>query len=67
MKMKCPTCQKEIEYSIKNPNRPFCSLACKGDDLVAWADEKYSVPSEIKPEDGEEVEALLQESGYKIH
>ena len=67
MKMKCPTCQKEIEYSTDNPSRPFCSMACKGDDLVAWAEEKYFVATEIKPEDAEDVEAQLLKNGYKIH
>jgi endogenous inhibitor of DNA gyrase (YacG/DUF329 family) len=44
MKAKCPTCGKLIEYTLKNPVRPFCSERCQTLDLGAWADEKYRVP-----------------------
>lgn len=44
MKVKCPTCRKETDYSADNPFRPFCSDRCKVLDLGAWADEKYRVP-----------------------
>ena len=44
MKVKCPTCGKEIEYSSANPWRPFCSERCKLIDLGAWASESYRVP-----------------------
>ena len=37
MKVKCPTCGKEIEYSSANPWRPFCSERCKLIDLGEWA------------------------------
>jgi endogenous inhibitor of DNA gyrase (YacG/DUF329 family) len=56
-----------MEYSTTNPNRPFCSAACQGDDLVAWADEKYFVAVEIKPEDADDIEAQLLEKEFKIH
>ncbi len=46
MIVKCPKCKKEIEYSVKNPSRPFCSQRCKLIDLGAWADEKFRVPTE---------------------
>ncbi len=44
MKVKCPTCRKEIEYSVTNPNRPFCSERCQLIDLGQWADETYAIP-----------------------
>lgn len=44
MKVKCPTCRKEIEYSKDNQYRPFCGERCQILDLGAWADEKYRVP-----------------------
>ena len=56
MKMNCPTCKKVIEYSPKNPFRPFCSPVCKGEDLVAWAEEKYSAVVESDPDESEEIE-----------
>jgi endogenous inhibitor of DNA gyrase (YacG/DUF329 family) len=40
----CPTCAQKVEWSEKNPYRPFCSLRCKQIDLGAWAEEKYVIP-----------------------
>jgi endogenous inhibitor of DNA gyrase (YacG/DUF329 family) len=48
MKVKCPTCKKEVEFSPDNRYRPFCSERCSTLDLGAWADEKYRVPVEEK-------------------
>jgi endogenous inhibitor of DNA gyrase (YacG/DUF329 family) len=45
MKVICPACKKEIEYSEKNSYRPFCSERCKLLDLGDWAQEKFSVPT----------------------
>ncbi|MDH3325445.1 MAG: DNA gyrase inhibitor YacG [Gammaproteobacteria bacterium] len=44
--VKCPTCEKEVEWSPENKYRPFCCERCKLIDLGAWADEKYSIASE---------------------
>lgn len=46
MKLKCPTCQKEIEWSETFPYRPFCSERCKLIDLGAWASEQHAIPGE---------------------
>lgn len=46
LKVKCPTCGREIEYSEKNPWRPFCSERCKLIDLGAWAEGAYAIKSE---------------------
>ena len=43
MKVKCPTCGKEIEYSSANPWRPFCSERCKLIDLGEWASDGYVI------------------------
>ncbi len=40
MKVKCPTCKKEVEWE-GNPYRPFCSERCKLIDLGKWLDEEY--------------------------
>jgi endogenous inhibitor of DNA gyrase (YacG/DUF329 family) len=45
MKVNCPTCKKEIEWS-EVPTRPFCSDRCRLIDLGDWASEKYAVPDE---------------------
>lgn len=50
-KIKCPTCQKEIEWDKNNPYRPFCSERCRLIDLGEWASESHRIP-------GEEVEAV---------
>jgi endogenous inhibitor of DNA gyrase (YacG/DUF329 family) len=50
----CPTCGKDVEWTDKNPYRPFCSQRCKQIDLGAWAEEKYRVPSSENPEDTDE-------------
>jgi hypothetical protein len=50
----CPTCGKKVEWTEKNPYRPFCSERCKQIDLGAWAEEKYKVPAADNPEEGDE-------------
>lgn len=44
MKVKCPTCEKEITWSEAYPDRPFCSHRCKLIDLGEWASENRSIP-----------------------
>lgn len=46
MKVKCPTCQKEVEWMPENRYRPFCSQHCKTIDLGAWASEEYTVEAQ---------------------
>lgn len=46
MKVKCPTCGREIEYDAANPFRPFCSERCKLIDLGAWANDEYLIEGE---------------------
>lgn len=44
IKVKCPTCGKALEWSEKNPFRPFCSHRCKLIDLGEWASENRAIP-----------------------
>ena len=44
--VKCPTCEKPVEWSEKSPYRPFCSERCKLIDLGAWAAEEHRIPEE---------------------
>ena len=44
-KVKCPTCQTEIEWDKKNAFRPFCSERCRLIDLGDWANETHRIPS----------------------
>ncbi len=50
MEVRCPICGRFTPYA-DNPNRPFCSVRCKGKDLFRWVDEDYRISSPI--EEGE--------------
>ncbi len=61
MKLKCPTCQKAIEYSKENTFRPFCSERCKLIDLGEWASEGHRIEGKDAKETmfSEELESLI--------
>lgn len=40
VKVKCPTCGKEVIYDKSNPFRPFCSQRCRMAELGAWVSNK---------------------------
>lgn len=57
--VRCPTCERSVEWNESSPWRPFCSERCKLIDLGAWASEKHSIPggtaeSEEKLRDSDE-------------
>jgi endogenous inhibitor of DNA gyrase (YacG/DUF329 family) len=41
-RVRCPRCGAGCDWS-GNPNRPFCSLACRLIDLGGWLDERYRI------------------------
>ncbi|MDO4697857.1 MAG: DNA gyrase inhibitor YacG [Pasteurellaceae bacterium] len=41
----CPTCEKEVIWSVESAYRPFCSKRCQLIDLGEWADEKKVIAS----------------------
>lgn len=43
LKVKCPTCHRDVEWSKDSPWRPFCSERCKLIDLGAWANGDYVI------------------------
>lgn len=47
--VKCPTCQKQVEWSEKSIFRPFCSDRCRLIDLGEWASEKHAIPADLVP------------------
>ena len=47
--VKCPTCQKPVEWSTSSTYRPFCSKRCRLIDLGEWASEKHAIPAEAIP------------------
>lgn len=42
----CPVCSANVEWTERNPARPFCSERCKLIDLGAWASEAYRVSTD---------------------
>lgn len=53
IRVKCPNCQKWVEWIPEQKFKPFCSERCRLIDLGAWADGTYSVPTD-EPADSEE-------------
>ena len=47
----CPTCKKQIEYSLNNKFRPFCSERCQLIDFSDWANETHRIPDNSPPTD----------------
>lgn len=58
MKVKCPTCDKEVVWSAESPFRPFCSERCKLIDLGDWAAENHRIADKT-PVDASLSEELL--------
>lgn len=44
--VKCPTCQRPVEWSPASPFRPFCSDRCRLIDLGSWLTEQHKIPDE---------------------
>jgi endogenous inhibitor of DNA gyrase (YacG/DUF329 family) len=51
MKVKCPTCEKDVEWGKEAKNRPFCSDRCKLIDLGEWAAEGHAIPGKSAEEE----------------
>jgi len=61
--VKCPTCEKPVEWNEQNRWRPFCSERCRIIDLGAWADESHRIPDTTPPDFAE----LNTSSDEKLH
>ena len=48
--VKCPTCEKPVEWTAESHYRPFCCERCKLIDLGAWADESHRIPETTPPD-----------------
>ena len=44
--VKCPTCEKIVEWDPAHTWRPFCSERCKMIDLGEWASESHRITGE---------------------
>lgn len=68
MNVECPNCKKSVEWSEKNPFRPFCCERCKLIDLGAWANEEYRVPAQnVAPDDLDQLGAIDSQDGNTRH
>lgn len=47
----CPNCRQPALFAPANPWRPFCSQRCRGEDLGAWANERFRLPAEAPQSD----------------
>ena len=47
--VKCPTCNKNVEWASTSIYRPFCCQRCRLIDLGDWASEKHAIPAEPLP------------------
>jgi endogenous inhibitor of DNA gyrase (YacG/DUF329 family) len=56
MIVRCPTCDRPVEWTEASQWRPFCSQRCKLIDLGAWAAEKHAIPGESVSSDALEGE-----------
>ena len=45
-RVRCPTCQREVQFTPESKFRPFCSERCRMVDLGAWFAEERSIPGE---------------------
>ena len=45
-RVRCPTCQRELDWSEQFPFRPFCSERCRMVDLGAWFAEERKLPGD---------------------
>ena len=51
MKVKCPTCQKEVVWDKESLFRPFCCKRCQLIDLGEWAGEEKRIKGDsVSPE-----------------
>jgi uncharacterized protein len=54
-RVRCPTCQREVAWTVDSQYRPFCSERCRMVDLGAWFAGERSIAGESTPvEDGED-------------
>ena len=51
MNVKCPNCQKKVEWNDDFPDRPFCSERCKMIDLGQWSAEEHAIPGKSVEEE----------------
>ncbi|NMP32056.1 DNA gyrase inhibitor YacG [Thalassotalea sp. M1531] len=62
--VKCPTCEKDVQWQAENTFRPFCSERCKLIDLGDWAEENHKISQKLpsnEPISEEMIDALEEQ------
>jgi endogenous inhibitor of DNA gyrase (YacG/DUF329 family) len=67
MKVKCPTCEKEVVWSAEAKDRPFCSERCKLIDLGAWADGSNAIPGKSVEEEMLSEQWAQAQQDHQLH
>jgi len=67
MKVKCPTCEKEVVWSSEAKDRPFCSERCKLIDLGAWADGSNAIPGKSVEEEMLSEQWAQAQQDHQLH
>jgi len=47
----CPSCKISIQWTEKYPERPFCSVRCKNNDFIGWANEEQRIAGSASYDD----------------
>ena len=47
----CPNCNISIKWTNDYPERPFCSVRCKNNDFIGWANEEKTIAGNPSYED----------------
>ncbi len=67
LKVKCPTCKKEVVWAAEAVDRPFCSERCKLIDLGAWADGSHAIPGKSVEEEMMSQQWELEQQDANLH
>ncbi len=67
MKVKCPTCSKDVVWSTEAKDRPFCSERCKLIDLGAWADGSHAIPGKTVEEEMMSQQWEIEQQNSNLH
>ncbi|WP_448212898.1 DNA gyrase inhibitor YacG [Colwellia sp. MEBiC06753] len=67
--VKCPTCEKDVQWTEANSFRPFCSERCKLIDLGDWAEENHKISQPMQSADpiSEEMLDALEDQFIQHH
>ena len=65
MKVECPNCGAQVNWTPESAWKPFCSERCKMIDLGAWFSEERAIP-DPKPQTDEQWDDEDTLSGFSL-